>query len=372
MKIKTIDLTKLSFYISFFMIEFSTFAKNITFISNYCPILTNISICLLIFNSFLILSKLKINIKKWILYIILFTISLMSYFITKESLILQLFLLIICSSTHYFDDIIRTDLKFKIIILIFIVFFHLFGFSIIKLFWRSGKIRYAFGFSQPNTFGYYILSFFFEFMYYIRKKITIKKLLIYSLLVLFFLNLANSRTAEISIALFVGIYIFTYLIHKKINYNSKDSNKNIIIYSFSLIFIFLTIISFIFTNLYINGNNFALKYNEFFSDRLLIQSHFTKIYSINILGNNIDYFDTLDNVYIRLLINFGVIGWLLYNIIYFKIIKKANNNKDTLILIIFFVLFIYGFMEWYIIRPVLNIFLIYCSAKFRNEGEINE
>ena len=139
------------------------------------------------------------------------------------------------------------------------------------------------------------------------------------------------------------------------------------------IFVILTLISFYITYKYMNGNNLAIILDNLFSERIYLQSLFLNLYKVTIFGNEIVYFDTLDNVYMRVLLNFGIIVWGLYLFIYHSIVKSALEKKDIVMLIIVFVFMIYGLMEWYIIRPGLNIFLIYFSSYLynaRNKKEI--
>jgi len=61
-----------------------------------------------------------------------------------------------------------------------------------------------------------------------------------------------------------------------------------------------------------------------------------------------------------------------YFLIFKTIFKNAYLNNDKKIIIIFILLLIYGLMEWYIIRPGLNIFLLYFSTQLQKKVKEEE
>ncbi len=371
MKKNTLNINKLSLLIALFMIEFATFTKNIVFITNYSQVIINIAIGILLINSFLILCKMKADLKKWIIYSIIIIISFISYIHTKDGILIQLSLILICSINIDFDDIVKKDVYFKMFLFIFILLAYFLGAVNTAVFWRENKIRYALGFNQPNTLGYFLISWFFEYCYLQRNKIKWTSVVTLSLFIYALLSLAESRTAELVLILFLILYSVYYLKNKK-KKESKIINKYVAI----IAFILFTILSFYVTYEFANGNSVAKQIDSFLSGRLYWQNTFLNQYNINLLGNNIDYFYTLDNAYIRTILNFGWIVWVTYAFVFNKIVSYAVKRKEYMIVIITLVLLVYGLMEWYVIRPVLNIFLIYftltLSGNVKGEEEYNE
>lgn len=367
MKKNKIDIAKILFLLSLFLIQFATFSVNVTFISDYSTKLIDFSLVMLIFCFFVTIFKQKFNFKTLLVMFIIGTVSFISFLITNDSIMFQLFLIIICSLNISFDDIIKNDLIFKIILLIFIYMMQLLGNVHIDIFFRAGEIRHAFGFSQPNTFGFFIISLFFEFLYLKKAKIKYIYVIILFILCLYLLSMASSRSSQISTCLFMLLYSIYYLKNSRVNEKmgtnllNKRNNK-VPIFVLKLLFLILTFISFYITFEYITGDSTMDFINDILSNRVYLQSVFIDMYDINLLGNNIFYFETLDNVYIRTVLNFGVIAWFIYLYIYCSMISYANRKNDKLMLIIIFVLLIYGLMEWYIIRPAINIFLCYFSS----------
>lgn len=363
MKKKGPSITKILLLIAIFLIEFATYTKNITFVTNYSQKLINFAIILLFIDSIIILLNLKTKIKNWFLYFIIVSISIFSFLKTNDSLLLQLCLIIICSLKVDFEDVIKKDIWFKLFLFLFIYIAYLGGHAIKPVFTRDGVIRYALGFNQPNALGFFLLSLFLEYVYLKRKKIKLTHVIIVFLPTLYLMNLAKSRASEISICLFILIYTISYIKKRiKIGNNDLTEVKKKPLKMISIIFLVLTLMSFYITYSYINGSGIAKVIDEILSERIYLQSIFLRLYDITLIGNEINYFDTLDNVYMRIILNFGIIVWFLYMYIYNSIISHSIKKNDNMIIMITFVFLIYGLMEWYIVRPAINIFLIYFST----------
>ncbi len=367
MKKGKINIIEQLFIIGIFLIEFATYTRNVINVSQYSKDFINISIVILMICSILTLITIKANIKKWILCIVSVSIAIFSFIKTDDSLLLQLALLIIASLRVNFKNIVKKDLIGKVIILIFILFAYSNNLVETLYFERSGKIRYSFGFNHPNTFGFFIMSAFFEYIYLKKENINKMVFIILTGTVLYLLNLAGSRSSQITIIVFVIMFIAQIFLSKR---NKQKSKKYILnANSIAIIFILLTFSSIYITKQYELGSYLAQRMDGFFSGRIYLQMIFLENYDINIIGNSVYYFNTLDNVYIRMLINFGILAWFFFGFIYYKGVSKGNKIKDKTIVNIIFVLLIYGLMEWYIIRPALNIFLIYFSALEEKEDD---
>ena len=372
LSVKVDKLNEFFLMISIFMIEFATYTKNIVNVTNYSQQIINVALIILFAFSVFKLFYMKVNLKKWLIVMILLFMSLLSYIVTKDSLMLQLCFLMITAYNVDFKKIIKSDLIFKLILLIYVVINYRMNNVFTPYFMRNGEMRYSFGFNQPNVFSGYLVSVFFEYIYLTnRNKKKFINIIIF-ILVMYFVNLAKSRAAEIILIAFAAVYLLFKIIEKFKKEQNKN-NKSILFHLTFITFIVLSVFSIITTKSYINGNHYAFLLDKVLSERLMIQSMFYKAYDITFFGNEIIYFDTLDNAYMRLLLNFGIVIWMIYGFIYSFIISKAKKNNDNVIMLIFAVFLGYGLMEWYILRPALNIFLLYFAAKsIENNGdEIN-
>ena len=362
--------------ISIFLIEFAIYTKNLINITNYSQQIINVALILLLGLSILKLIIIRVNLKKWIIFLILIFLSSISLLITKESLILQLCLLLICSYNIDFKKIVKSDFIFKLFLLILILVFYKSNNVLIPYFMRNGVIRYSYGFNQPNVFAAYLLSMFFEFLYIYGKNKSFYLKTFLFIVTFYFISAAKSRAAQLVIIIFYIMYTIT-LVREKFEIKSlvKKVNTKKVVFLTLCIFSLLTCISFMVTKDYLAGKNYAIVLDEFLSERILLQSKFSMLYDVKIFGNEIDYFDTLDNAYMRLILNFGIIVWAVYAILYSVIFAKTKKVNDKLVLLIFYCFIIYGLMEWYILRPALNIFILYASSKVLDnnmEGDLIE
>lgn len=192
--------------------------------------------------------------------------------------------------------------------------------------------------------------------------------------------LTNSRTCLIIMifmyigVLFINSKIFLKLIQKK-SFRFFLENAFIICTIFSAILVFL----------YYKGNPLGIKANVFLSERLRYILLFINDYPINLLGNNITFVSTtasklynmhsliLDNAYFFLIIRYGIIIYFIFAILMRKSIEKMIQEKDYMLLLIFWLLIIYGFSENYLIKINYNVFLLYFSyIIFKKRNDKNE
>ena len=368
LKIK--KLKEIIFYIGIFLMQFSIFAKNINVIVNISEKMFNFSIVILFICSIITLIFLKTNKKNWIIFTFLLIIAFFNYYITKDYVLIILITSIISAFGINFSEIIKKDLIFKLV-LFFIILTAYFTGNVEKIYFiRLGEIRYALGFNHPNSLGFYVLMYYFEYIYYLKVLGGLKGykkyifLIALNILLFYIMNLAHSRTSQMCMILYNLLLIGSYIINKL---KKREKNKTHIVF-FSLMFIFLTIISFYLTKQYANENVLSIKINELLSNRLLIQNQFVNVYKIKIFGNYVEYFNTLDNSYIRMLLNYGIISWITYGIIFVKMLDTADKQKNTILKINIITFMIYGLMEWYMVRPVINIFLLFFSSTLQKRS----
>ena len=106
---------------------------------------------------------------------------------------------------------------------------------------------------------------------------------------------------------------------------------------------------------------------------LSLRPYYWKLYLNNgtmfsIFGNNFIKKWYLDNFYIYILVDYGIIGYIIYAIIYYNSLKKLKND-DKLTLIIF-VFLIYGIFETnVIIGSIQFAFAIQIKSLIENKRE---
>ena len=335
---------------------------NVVFLFNYLPIIRALSVLLLLCSSIINLKSEKLSINKIVLIFLIIVGGIVSYSITNDIMIFELLLMVTASIGLKFNEVVKNDFKSKIIIFTLIVSSYLLGYTSTNFtIFRNGELRNSFGFYHPNTFGMYVMIVFLEYIYIMRPK-NIGLILSGSLLAVFVNFSSNARSAVYSMISVIVLVLLRRYVDKSIQ------NKTM---AFILrnIYLFLLAISIYMTILYINKNDLALWLNELMTGRISLQAEYMNRYNVGLFGNMIDFTKTLDNGYIKYLLNYGILVVVLYVWMNHSVIKKAIKNNNFIIVIYMVVLQIYTMSESSMLYIYFNIFLLYAFTK---EDEIKE
>ena len=129
------------------------------------------------------------------------------------------------------------------------------------------------------------------------------------------------------------------------------------------LYIILLFMSIILTICYIKNYEFAIQLNQFLSNRLSLQGFYFNIYNINLIGNNIDFIKTLDNGYVKVILNYGLITTAFLAVLYNLNLKRATKEKNKELIFILLILMIFTLSESSMLYIYNNIFVIYCLSK---------
>ena len=351
---KKVEISKLFFYIAYTIYLFKIICGQIKVINNISEILTLIEMLLLLAC---LLIQTRYYKKKVILLIIgTLLISLYSYIETINSDIFLLLAFIYAAKNIVMENFIKFDIKLKILFLCMNIFFIFIGLLENTVAYReSGSIRQTFGFASPNSFGGIIMSICLEMVYLKRNRLnglTYIKLLGISLLIFLF---CDSRSAEMCIILMAIAIVF---------FKKRIYLKKILPYTM----IILTILSLVLVYMYEQGNIIAYQIDDLVSTRILCAYSFFNRYEVNLFGNYFEptdvwlgYANTIDNAYINLILNHGLISYLLILAINFSLMKYAIKEKNNILVAILLVLLIYGLMEKGTYTIAYNVFLLFAK-----------
>ena len=337
----------------FFLMFFSliTFGKSIGLgaENNFLRIITITAFLSLIVKLFI--SKYTFN--EFIICFFLILIGLGTYLVTKrEGILLSILTLIGLKNIEYK----------KVFLIAFII--RLFAFlSTISLamigviennkivHWRDGTgfiFRYGLGYSHPNLLHstFFIIVVLFLYLYY--EKINVLNCSIIVMLNLFIYSCAGSRTGYYLIIFSVILSIVSKINRQKTKYLIYR-----LIIPFCLAFTFITSILY-------GKYEIINKLDSLFSGRIYYTSYFFKNYSMSLLGNNL-YLDNnlIDNSYIILLANYGLIIFILYILSYQKIINYFIASKKNKELVMISLFSIYGITEGFLSNIFMNLSMVY-------------
>lgn len=364
MQKKIIKLDSIFFYASYFIFLLYSFFGNIEIYGQKLKMLTDIAmgITLLVF-----VLSIK-NYKKeelWKIFLLLI-FSMLFYISSKNLLLIKLSLILIISKNINFDKRLKFDLLLRVIFLTIMFILYNKGISTDVIYHKGEKIVHSIGFTNPNVFGLHSFILCIEILYINRNKLSFIKETIAVLLMCFCTSYSGSRTAFFMFIL--ALFLFVIYKHKKIMfYNSIV--KKVIIYSPFIV----SIIVLACYMLYINNTNIGLQINDYLSSRLMLIKFFNSNVPISLFGRDIASFvdRSCDIAIVYMYFSFGVVGCIMYILLFQKLFATLYKNNELGIIIIIFCLIIYGFSEKLWLNAHYNILISAFSYLLFNatEGE---
>ena len=178
-------------------------------------------------------------------------------------------------------------------------------------------------------------------------------------------SFSGSRTGFIITLLIVFLSLIVKI-------KSKILRKFIIWIPF-IIYVTLIIFSFITGFLY-GKVEFIDKLNVLLNGRIKYSNYYLETYGLSFFGSNIqnDHNALLDNGYVYMYIQLGIIGLIYLTYLYYLIckeIKKSNNIYRAILLICFF---IYIFTESFSVNIFMNIILLFSSESIFKDKRLKE
>lgn len=361
MNIKNFKKTDLYYTIAYTLFIFTEMFTNVFFISNYSRYIKGVMVLFLLVH---IITQTREYKASDILRIVVITcILIISCFFSKTHSNLVLFFLIFSIKEVDTKKLVKFDIKIKIIFLIIIVCLYYMGFTENYYLYRNGIRRSSMGFSHPNKFGTILFSIYCEYIYLKNKHINIKAFFGITLAISFAIYyFCDSRTSIITtILLFLLIVVHKY-------YNIF--NINLIKKIFVNIFTILLIISYILGVTYNRNNKVYMLVDNLLSTRIKSANIFLNNYNVNLFGNELDFSEEaakknhvgkliLDNAYIRILLNYGLIYTIAFGYMYILLMKKSLKDENMILFIILSIFAIRGLVENNAFALYANIFLLY-------------
>ena len=370
---KKINLNYIFFFIAYiFSIAFWMFS-NVVIVKDIRPFFMNITFTVLLIQ-FINQSK-KYKVKSIGYVLLIFGFSILSWKKSGSNEVLILILFLICSKNIKFNTIVKVDLIIKILFFAIIIVCYKLGFTNVYYMYReNGLIRSSMGFSHPNMFGLYVFSICCDLFYVIQNKKRLLMYFIFCIAIVIVLHFSDSRaTCVVIILLMIGSAIC--------NRNNLMENK-IVKKTLQYFFVVCALFSILMAIFYSENSTFFRRMDELFNTRISSANTFLKEYDINLLGNQLELIGTkqakilkveskiLDNAYVKLLLQYGIIIFCTYFVMFKKIINRAYKEKNYKIIIILTVMMLYGISENALFKKSPNIFLLYFSnVIFLKEGE---
>ena len=302
------------------------------------------------------------------LIILSFIVVAFSRLITGIDILVVDFFIIVAVQGVNKRKLISLDLAVRIVCLFLLYFTVRIGLVSDYIGYRDGLlIRHSWGFNHPNRLGVHLLAIALDVFYLYHKKFRRRHWAMIVILAAIANYIADSRTA-VACILMVILAEIVLIITRKIKDNSKGAKLKAVSYcTLSL----CVIVSLLIPYLYNNGRFFIEGGSNTIGSRIIKAAYAIKKFGIPLLGQKIENVTIseaiekgiiatgIDNLYIHLLVNFGMVLFVLAIGLCFKTISYLVRTKKYPVLICFLIFVVFGLVEntAYVIE--CNVFLIF-------------
>ena len=374
-------LHRIIFYICYALFLISSMVRYVIPLKELANIMSVAELILL--SIAFILNIMHLPKKRVFLIISITILVIISRFISDTSTFLLLWLLIIAGKDMKFDNIVKYDLAIKLPLLIIVPLLYFSGLTEVNLHYRDGVLRHSMGFSNPNIFSIYVMSALMDLIFLRRKNIGLGEILLSIVSILLIDYFADSRTQIFSIIALLAI-ILIKKISKKVKQAKKERRFPALLVNNS--FSILMIVSLLYSLLLMHNlidRNIANEINTMTSNRSRAAVEMIEKYGIKPFGQQVELVSSmvakktgkkgqnLDNVYVYIVLAYGVIPAMILCLFFNKYMKSVDKNND----IIKYIMLIYifgGLMEHFVIEPQFNVFLLYFSYILFNKIDTNK
>jgi hypothetical protein len=363
------------FYVGYLLLVMTDMLNTIDFIKNNDNKINAIGYAFLAVFCLIKIIKNRHTItkKEILLTSAIFVMISISYFFSRSFLIFRIFLLAVSFRYIRFSEYLKRDLIIKGIITGGLIVLPLIGIIPNNILLREDhSARYSFGFYHPNALSCY-LFFLIAAGYYVAKETKNKLLenLITMILIPITLLTIQFLTDSRSVLILTIVYTIYIFNSEIINKFIKSKHISFIVKNQFLIF---TIISILLIVLYAFNIPFKDTLDSLFSGRISNYVYYFEEYGINFVGNKIPYKIIhghtmyLDSMFIKMLLNYGVIVYVILGYFYTRALKRMFEEKKYYLIFVFTLLSIAGLTDTNMILPTLNVFLLYYFFK-KEKGE---
>ena len=364
--IKTIRPSLLFFYLAYTFILLQAMFNNVPSLTPLYGIIDKLVI-VLIFLTILFQNQIY-RIKEIAWVVIIFAIVVISYFLSKDNIILKAIMLIIASKDINFKKFIKFDLVIKVIFCFIIIIFSQIGIAENYVILRAdGTIRQSLGFSHPNALAAYWLSICCDYIYLAFNKNKIIKLFICTIITFIIGYITDSRTVIICVSLMIILLLYN-------NYLNNKIIKKIVIFLPYLLFALSLSSAYLY-----KSSDLIKNIDRLLSKRIYYTEQYLQKYDINLFGQKIETVSTvqsrllnispqiLDNSYIVLLLKFGIILLFCSCLLLSLRLKLSYRERDKLLIIILIIFMIVGLFENWLIKINYNPFILSFSSLIYRE-----
>ncbi len=318
----------------------------------------------------------NLNRKTKIIISILFVLLVLQSLHGKDTTLVQIFILSIGCYGIDFHKILKAVLPSEGLALMLIIVLALVGVIPNWIYdrYEGGVVRQSLGLQYPTYIAIAATVFTMYYLYYRKKKIKWPEYII--LLVINILCYIATDTRAMLVWSIIAIIIFICLnndIHKRLKLTKK-----ILTITKYLLFI-CAIVAIIPTVCYQPQNKTHARINYALSSRLSLGKRAVDTYGIKFFGNNVEWigsslvhegtnngkkFNVVDSFYVRTLVSYGIVGFIIIMLAIEKTMLRAQREKNFYLIAILSLLIAQAILDQYITQIQWNIFALLFFQSF--------
>lgn len=304
--------------------------------------------------------------KVFLLYILLTMFSVYCSYVVHNMMFVLFVLFFFAAKNIDYRSLIKKDIVVKIVLFIVILLSYKVGFlHVIGTMSRAtGKIRETLGFNYPTYVMYIVMLIEMEWMIIRNKNISYLELIFISIIGYYFGTITDAR-GEKFILLFVVVGVFLL---KLTNFQLHKVLKNKFIKYFLILLPEIAGgVSYLVINFLKSSSPLYGEINQFFSWRINIiqlyyQNYGVKVFPtkvvLNYVGDEGKWVQVIDNIYLYLGIELGIIALLIYLGIASFLMNNAIKNENWILILIIVGFVILNLTEYVTLAPAIAIYCI--------------
>ncbi len=299
----------------------------------------------------------KYSIKSFTVRITFLLIAVLTYIATGETVFLIMLMTAMIFTSVDYKKAFRYLLNIRVLLLLVVIFASLVGIlninaiSIVKGGTTSAVVGYGLGYNHPNQLGCTVCVLLLMYACYKNEKIKYRNIALIGVIELIAYIVTKNRTgAFISALLVIALLLYKNKVASKRFINILEKSGKWIMPLCALLALGLPLMM-----ASVSGRAKVVLYaiNGIIGSRFTHSARVFENYSVPLFGGVIDFdklqtlyqYSIVDNGYLRLIYNFGIVGFAVFMVLYFLTVRKLIRKKEYIYIIDIILMSLMGITE---------------------------
>lgn len=299
----------------------------------------------------------KYSIKSFTVRITFLLIAVLTYIATGETVFLIMLMTAMIFTSVDYKKAFRYLLNIRVLLLLVVIFASLVGIlninaiSIVKGGTTSAVVGYGLGYNHPNQLGCTVCVLLLMYACYKNEKIKYRNIALIGVIELIAYIVTKNRTgAFISALLVIALLLYKNKVASKRFINILEKSGKWIMPLCTLLALGLPLMM-----ASVSGRAKVVLYaiNGIIGSRFTHSARVFENYSVPLFGGVIDFdklqtlyqYSIVDNGYLRLIYNFGIVGFAVFMVLYFLTVRKLIRKKEYIYIIAIILMSLMGITE---------------------------